>query len=79
MTAEVYKWRYGFGRTERLNFIKRVTPDPHFKRAISINPPFFPHHHSHSHTLLPPYSQRKNWLTPSGGFPPFKIPIKSLL
>jgi hypothetical protein len=24
MTAEVYKWRYGFGRTERLNFIKRV-------------------------------------------------------
>jgi hypothetical protein len=24
MTAEVYKWRYGFGQTERLNFIKRV-------------------------------------------------------
>jgi hypothetical protein len=23
MTAEVYKWRYGFGQTERLNFIER--------------------------------------------------------
>jgi hypothetical protein len=23
---EVYKWRYGFGQTERLNFIKRVMP-----------------------------------------------------
>jgi hypothetical protein len=25
MTEEVYKWRYGFRQTERLNFIKRVT------------------------------------------------------
>jgi hypothetical protein len=24
MTAEVYKWRYSFRQTERLNFIKRV-------------------------------------------------------
>jgi hypothetical protein len=33
MIAEVYKWRYGFGQTERLNFIKRVknqcTYQPH--------------------------------------------------